>query len=50
MTPFISLGVMCLFRYLFDPDLLLVFGICLGNCPFHPDSPVVLSIGFFSRI
>jgi len=23
-----------------DPDLILVFGICLDNCPFHPDFPV----------
>jgi hypothetical protein len=45
MTAVFSLGVMGLFRCLSGPDLTLVFGICLENCPFHPDFPVVLSIG-----
>jgi hypothetical protein len=50
MAASISLGVMGLFRSFNDPDLTLVFGICVENCPFHPDFPVVLSIGFRSRI
>ena len=33
-----------------DPDLTLVPGICLENCPFHSGFPIVLSIGFCSRI
>ena len=33
-----------------DPDLTLVPGIFLENCPFHPDFPVVLNIGFCGRI
>ena len=31
-------------------DLTLVCGICLENHPFHLDFPVLLSIGFYSRI
>jgi hypothetical protein len=31
-------------------DLTLVCGICLENHPFHPNVPVMLSIGFNSRI
>ena len=51
MTASISLGVMgMLLDGLSDPDLTLVFGICIENCPFHPDFPVLLSIGFCSRI
>jgi hypothetical protein len=37
----------CLVR-LSDPDLSLVPGICLESVPFHPDFPVLLSIGFCS--
>jgi hypothetical protein len=33
-----------------DSDLTFVFGICLENCPFHPNFPILLSIGFCSRI
>ena len=33
-----------------DLDLTLVIGICLGKCPFHPVYPIVLSVGFCSRI
>jgi hypothetical protein len=29
-----------------DPELTLVPGICLENCPFHQGFPVLLSIGF----
>ena len=36
--------------HLSDPDLNLVPGICLENCPFHPDFPILLSISFCSRI
>ena len=32
------------------PDLTLVFGICLKYCPFHPEIPVLLNIGFRNRI
>jgi hypothetical protein len=49
MTASISLGVMGLFKW-FDPDLTQVFSICLENYPFHPDFPVVLSVGFCSTI
>ena len=35
---------------LYDPDLTLVSGICLENCPFYLDFPVMLSIDFCSRI
>ena len=31
-----------------DPDLTLAFDFCLENCPFHPDFPVLLGIGFYS--
>jgi hypothetical protein len=48
MTASISLGDPL--DGLSDPDLTLVSGICLENCPFHPYFPVVLSIGFCSRI
>jgi hypothetical protein len=40
MTASISLGIIGLFYGLSDPDLTLVFGICLENCPFYPDFPV----------
>jgi hypothetical protein len=33
-----------------DPDLMLVPGICLENCPFHPDFLVLFSIGFCIRV
>ena len=33
-----------------DPNLTLVPGISLENHPFHPDLPVLLSIGFCSRM
>ena len=33
-----------------DPDLTLVLGICLENCPFHPGFSVVLRIYFSSWI
>ena len=49
MTASISLGVMRMFS-LSDPDLTLVPGSCLENCPFHLDFPAFLSIGFCSRI
>jgi len=32
------------------PDLSLVPDICLENSPFHPDFPVLLTIGFCRRI
>ena len=44
MTESISLGVMGLLNTLYDPDLSLVPGICLENCSFHPDFPVLLSL------
>jgi hypothetical protein len=50
MTESISLGVMGLLNTLYDPDLSLVPGICLENCSFHPDFPVLLSIDICSRI
>ena len=50
ISPSISLRFMGLFSSSIDPDLILVFCICLGNCPFHPDAPVRMSIGFCSRI
>jgi len=50
MTASLSLGIMGLFRCLSDPDLTLVPDICLENCPFHSYFPVLLSIGFCSRI
>jgi hypothetical protein len=39
MTAFISSRVMGLFS-LSDPVLTLAPGICLENCPFHPDFPI----------
>ena len=41
---------MGLFRWSVWSRFNFVFVICLGNCPFPPDSPVVLSIGFCSKI
>jgi hypothetical protein len=40
---------MCL-DVLSDPELTLVFGMHLENCPLHPDITVLLSIGFYSCI
>ena len=45
MTASIFLGVIGLFNFS-DPDLNLVPHICLENCPFHSEFPVLLSIGF----
>jgi hypothetical protein len=50
MTVSTSLWDMGLLRLLSDPDLALVPGICLENCPFHPGFPNLLSIAFCSRI
>jgi hypothetical protein len=50
VTSSTSLGLWDSLDGLSDPDLTLVFDLCLENCPFHPDFPVVLSIGFCSRI
>ena len=50
MTASISLGMMDCLDGLSDPDLTLVPGICLENCPFHPGFPVLLSIAFCSRV
>jgi hypothetical protein len=50
MTSSISLGVWDSLDGLSDPDLPLVFSLCLENCSFHPDFPVVLNIGYCSRI
>ena len=50
MTVSISLGDKGLLDCLSDPDLTLLPGICLENCPFHLGFPVLLSIGFCSRI
>ena len=47
MTAFISLGVMGLLMW---SDLTLVPGKCQENCPFHPGFPVLLTIGFYSRM
>ena len=46
----ISLCYMGLFRSFTCFDLILVPGICLENNPFHIDFPVLLIIGFCSRI
>jgi hypothetical protein len=46
MTVSISLGVMVLFDGLSDSNLTLILRICLENCSFHPDFPVLLSINF----
>jgi hypothetical protein len=46
MTASIFLGVVGCLDGLSDPDLILILGICLENCPFHPDFPVLLIIGF----
>ena len=50
MTVSISLGDKGLLDCLSDPDLTLLPGICLENCPFHPVCPVLLTTGFCSRI
>jgi hypothetical protein len=42
----ISLGDIGLFS-LSDADLTLAPDMCLENCPFHADFPILLSIGFF---
>jgi hypothetical protein len=47
MTASISLGVIDCLDCLSDPNLTLVFGIYLENCPFHQDFPVLLNIGFW---
>ena len=50
MTASISLGLWNYLDGLSNPDLNLVFCICLENCPFLPDVPIVMSVGFCSRI
>jgi hypothetical protein len=50
MTVSISLGDKGLLDCLSDPDITLLPGICLENCPFHPVCPVLLTTGFCSRI
>jgi len=50
MTAAISLGVMGLFKLFVFPDLTLVPGICLGNCPFAADFQGLMNIDFCSRI
>jgi hypothetical protein len=51
MTAATSLGdILDSLDALSDPGLNLVPVICLENCPFHPDFPDLLSIGFCSRI
>ena len=50
MTASTSLGIMGFLDGLSAPDLTLVFGMCLENLQFHPDFPVLLNIGFCSRI
>jgi hypothetical protein len=50
MIASISLGLWDYLDGYSDPDLTLVFGICLENCPFYPDISGLLSIGFCSRI
>jgi hypothetical protein len=42
LTAAISLWVMGLFRGLSEPFLILVPGIILENCPFHPHFQVLL--------
>ena len=49
MTASISLAVMGVLDCLSDPDLTLVPGVCLENCPFHPIFSVLLSIVFCNR-
>jgi hypothetical protein len=50
MTFSISLGDMASLDSLSTLDLTLVHGIHLENDLFHLDFPVLLSIGFYSRI
>ena len=50
MTTSIFLGDIGLLRSLPDHDLILIPGICLETCPFHPGFPVLLSIAFCRRI
>jgi hypothetical protein len=50
MSTSLSLGDIGLFRLKSDPDLTLLPGICLRNCPLHPGFPVLLSIAFYSRM
>ena len=49
MIASISLGLWDYLDGYSDPDLTLVFGICVENCPFHPDFPVLLSLDFCSE-
>jgi hypothetical protein len=49
MTVPIFLGVLGLFS-LPNLDLTLVCGMCVENHPFHLDFPVLLSIGFCSKL
>jgi hypothetical protein len=46
----ISLGYMGLFDHLSDAVLTLVPVIVLESFPYNPDFPVLLSIGFCSKI
>jgi hypothetical protein len=46
MTASISLGLWECLDGLSDPDLTLVPGICLENCPPHPDFPVFFFLKF----
>ena len=46
MTASITLGLWDCLDGLSDPDLTLVPCICLENCLFHPDFPVLLNVGF----
>ena len=50
MTASISLGVIGFFDDLSGPDLTMVSGICLEIYSFPSDFPVLLSIGFCSKI
>ena len=50
MSASILYGLWNVLYGLSDLDLTLVPGICLVNCLFHPDFPVLLSIGFCSSM